>query len=416
MSITGAVRAAVTRFDPYPGADLVIDPSGRKGRRHYQRNGIFYPTLAAFIASISATPIRSSAAMAWTQGGYLVPFATGEGRETDSGLFLGQAAQGLYTRWDPTTAQIGTTGNCSDTTAPANAPLSGRNWIALDNTAGTAYAYPAITSTAASTQVTCSVLCETQDGSSPVYGSLNSSNDFRFVGAGAGALTSESVRYVRRSGNVWEVIVTGLLPAGGASTYIGLLRHTLHNTRALKFSGFTAVTGAVEAPPIIATGSALNILADNLALGTSALPAEGTIILTYVVPPAAVGSAARTYGWFGFDTGNSRFCLRAGDIGSATTPVALCGDGSAITALTGTSLTPGSVAKIAVAYSTLSAQFAMCVNGVDQTAARQLAAAALAYNLNVGGVGGANALNSPFHSFEIYPRFMSAAERIGRTL
>jgi len=175
--------------------------------------------------------------------------------------------------------------------------------------------------------------------------------------------------------------------------------------------------GAFATSPIITTGSTGTRDGEVVSLGTAALPPEGTIVLTYVVQPTAVGTAARTYGFNLTDAGNSRFSLRIGDIGSATTPVAIIGDGTALTTLTASSLTPGTTAKVAVSYSSLSAQFAMAVNGSDQTGARQAVAATLALTFRLGSIGtpGTNAINSPISRAQIIPRFLTAAERIALT-
>ena len=181
--------------------------------------------------------------------------------------------------------------------------------------------------------------------------------------------------------------------------------------------GLQVEAGAFATSPIITTGAAGTRDGEVVSLGTAALPPEGTIILTYVVQPTAVGTAARTYGFNLTDAGNSRFSLRIGDSGLATTPVAIIGDGAALTTLTGSSLTPGTTAKVAVSYSSLSAQFAMAVNGSDQTGARQAVAATLALTFRLGSIGtpGTNAINSPIARAQIIPRFLSAAERIALT-
>jgi hypothetical protein len=211
-------------------------------------------------------------------------------------------------------------------------------------------------------------------------------------------------------------------PAGATTANVRFeTTGTITNTTAYDFTLFIGAPqfeqGSFATSPIITTGAAGTRDGEVVSLGTAALPPEGTIVLTYVVQPTAVGTAARTYGFNLTDAGNSRFSLRIGDSGLATTPVAIVGDGTALTTLTASSLTPGTTAKIAVSYSSLSAQFAMAVNGSDQTAARQAVAATLALTFRLGSIGtpGTNAINSPIARAQIIPRFLSAAERIALT-
>jgi hypothetical protein len=213
---------------------------------------------------------------------------------------------------------------------------------------------------------------------------------------------------------LFSITVTG---AGTLSPRVGLGVNAGGATGTVRFSLPQTEQGSFATSPIITTGAAGTRDGEVVSLGTAALPAEGTIILTYVVQPTAVGTAARTYGFNLTDAGNSRFSLRIGDSGSATTPVAIIGDGAALTTLTGSSLTPGTTAKVAVSYSSLSAQFAMAVNGSDQTGARQAVAATLALTFRLGSIGtpGTNAINSPIARLQIIPRFLSAAERIALT-
>lgn len=216
---------------------------------------------------------RPTSAWAWDAAGKIVAFGSGAPRRTDLGLYVGAQAVGLFTRWDPTAAQIATKGNCADTTEPADAPLAGRNWIALDNTSALAYAYPATVSIPANTQVTICILVATQDGSQPVVGATDfGAYDFSLRGHNGNYLSSLSARYTRRSGNVWDVTVTGTTPGTGTSVFLGIARATTNNARPLKFSGFTAVAGPVASPPIIATGTALTVAPEVLSQAL-ALPA-----------------------------------------------------------------------------------------------------------------------------------------------
>ncbi len=173
--------------------------------------------------------------------------------------------------------------------------------------------------------------------------------------------------------------------------------------------------GAFATSPIITTGAAGTRNGDQPAAGTSVLPPEGTIVLTYTVPPTAAGAAERLYGWRTEDSGNSRLALRIGDAGNNTAPAMVIGDGAAVSTLTGSNLTPGTTAKVACSYSTLSAQAALCVNGTDQTVARQTASSMLSTLFQIGQSSGDFSASSPLLRLQIIPRFLTAAERIALT-
>jgi hypothetical protein len=223
---------------------------------------------------------------------------------------------------------------------------------------------------------------------------------------------------------------TGTVTLTGASTAGPLVGTGANNRVTLTFTPLAApliltVTGSVTTAqlevgafatsPIITTGAAGTRNGDQPAAGTSVLPPEGTIVLTYTVPPTAAGAAERLYGWRTEDSGNSRLALRIGDAGNNTAPAMVIGDGAAVSTLTGSNLTPGTTAKVACSYSTLSAQAALCVNGTDQTVARQTASSMLSTLFQIGQSSGDFSASSPLLRLQIIPRFLTAAERIALT-
>jgi hypothetical protein len=178
--------------------------------------------------------------------------------------------------------------------------------------------------------------------------------------------------------------------------------------------------GAFATSPIITTGAAGTRGADVVNVGSAVLSPEGTILASYVVPAAAVGTTNRAYVWTTQESGNNRFALRAGDppgsAGDGTRPLFIVGDGSALSSMAGTSLNSDTIAKTAASYSTLSAMAGVAFNGADQTAVRQLYAAATSQTFHLAQSNSAGAfLNSYLVRLQIIPRFLSAAERIALT-
>jgi hypothetical protein len=178
--------------------------------------------------------------------------------------------------------------------------------------------------------------------------------------------------------------------------------------------------GAFATSPIITTGAAGTRGVDVVNVGSAVLPPEGTVLASYVVPAAAVGTINRAYVWTTQESGNNRFALRAGDppgsAGDGTRPLFIVGDGSALSSMAGTSLNSDTIAKTAASYSTLSAMAGAAFNGVDQTAVRQLYAAATSQTFHLAQSNSAGALlNSYLVRLQIIPRFLTAAERIALT-
>lgn len=209
---------------------------------------------------------RAGAATGLTTSGLISSFAENIPQRTNRGLALEPAATNLFPRSAPTVAQLSLGLNASDTTAPASPPISGLNWLALDNTSSFAVAYQTLTVTL-STAYSISVLVETPDGSQPVASSTSLTGDFNFVCGGV-TDAAPTFSYLRLSGNVWRVTAAITTPVSPTAND-GIIRHSTQNTRALKFAGFQLVLGAVAGSPIVTTGSA----------ATRALP-----VFTEVVP------------------------------------------------------------------------------------------------------------------------------------
>lgn len=150
------------------------------------------------------TYTRTGSATAWRKDGTLAVFAPNVPRITDAGVTIEGQRTNLFARWDPTAAQVplgGTAVNCTNAASPPNAPLAGRNWIALDNSTAIAVAWSACQSVPASTVVTFSMLVETSDGSQPVWGTADTSGvDFQVRTQNGADLLSPSAKYIRRSG------------------------------------------------------------------------------------------------------------------------------------------------------------------------------------------------------------------------
>lgn len=231
------------------------------------------------------TYTRTGAATAWRADGTLAEFAPNVPRITDLGVLIEGQRTSLAPRWDPNTAQVSLKVGCSDVGAPTIAPLSSRNWLALDNSTTAAYAYQSIT-VPASTQFTAQCLVETPDGSRPVCDDGSSAaTDFNLYAGGAG-LQGGVASYRRLVGNVWVISVTGLtLPAPNAN--FGPVRQATHSKRSLKFSGFQLEQASSASSPIITTGAAATRGADGLRLtgGVAAiLAAPYSVVVEAEIP------------------------------------------------------------------------------------------------------------------------------------
>lgn len=174
--------------------------------------------MTALLDLPGVTYSRTGGATAWRADGTLAEFAANVPRITDAGITIEGQRTNLFARWDPTAAQIGTKGNCTDVAAPAVAPLAERNWITLDNTAATAFGYQAPSLTA-STVYTLSALVETPDGSQPIVGG-SATGDFGFYVSGLAAAVSPS--YKKLIGNVWLASIQVTTPPDSIQALAGV--------------------------------------------------------------------------------------------------------------------------------------------------------------------------------------------------
>lgn len=317
------------------------------------------------------TYTRTGAAKAWRKDGTLAVFAPNVPRITDAGVTIEGQRTNLFARWDPTAAQVsvgGTTVNCSDVAAPASAPLTGRNWIALDNSVSTAVAWAACQSIPTSTIVTCSLLVETLDGSQPVFGTADTSGvDFQVRTQNGADLFAPSAKYIRRSGNVWEVQVTGTTPASVATTQFGPRRSASHNKRPLKFSGFQLELGTRASTPIITTGASATVGADNLYLGGlgSVLAAPFSVVADVAEAPSIPGAATSLVAVSSGSTANRLTVYRHGFTGTLRATVRANSVSAEVVGASTTTMT----GRIKIALSFDGATMRWATNGVAQPSA-----------------------------------------------
>lgn len=360
--------------------------------------------------------------------GNVIQFATGVPRITNRGILVEEARTNLFERsyefdnayWSKTNLTVTTGLTAPDGTATAQrlqaTTTAATNCVRAVTVNATSATYSIFAKKGSgATDANLFTLRNTTTATILISGTINYDTGVWTYNTGSTGVTVTPL-----ADGWYRIAITatsGITSGNSIQGYVCYLGNTETAGENAIVWGAQLELGAFATSPIITTGAAGTRDGETVSLGTAALPPEGTIILTYVVQPTAVGTAARTYGFNLTDAGNSRFSLRIGDSGLATTPVAIMGDGAALTTLTGSSLTPGTTAKVAVSYSSLSAQFAMAVNGSDQTGARQAVAATLALTFRLGSIGtpGTNAINSPIARAQIIPRFLSAAERIALT-
>lgn len=245
---------------------------------------------------------RTGAGTAFALDGRVLPFASGQPRLTDRGLLQEGAATNLMTRFAPTAAQIATKANAADTLAPANAPMTGLDWIALDNTSALAYAYAPSSAVPASTRVVMTLWVETPDGSPPAIGP-NAGSDFDLRFHLGQMLTDITRAYRRLSGHVWECRVTGTTPGGVPGAYAGPYRQTNYTTRLLRFCGLDlqVTPSGAGTSPIVTTGASATRGADSASLTVPAGCAHWEA--EYGTAGTASGSGLTPGGTFDLTTG-----------------------------------------------------------------------------------------------------------------
>lgn len=183
--------------------------------------------------------------------GTYLPFAEHVPRRTDMGLWTEPASTNLFPRFAPSQAQLVGNANVTAAVEPDAPPISGLNWLALNNTGGGAYAYQAV-SLAPATSYTLQMWVETPDGSPPVVGTTSATGDLCLLIGGA--ILTGSVGMEALSGKVWRVWSTGVTGASPAQ-HGGVIRYASQATRALKFAGFQIEPGVLATSPIVTTGA-----------------------------------------------------------------------------------------------------------------------------------------------------------------
>jgi hypothetical protein len=337
--------------------------------------------------------------------GNVIQFATGVPRITNRGILVEEARTNSVL-WSIDFSQINSGNNLSSTVSTNVGPAPDGTTTAdrVELTAGVGFRYTRGASVAAGTYT----------GTFWIRASTPADVRCRL----SRAFAAENAAVTASVTTAWQRVSISLTTTATDQIEIGVDARvsTGANGNAVDVEvwGFQIELGAFATSPIITTGAAGTRNGDQPAAGTSVLTPEGTIILTYIVPPAAA-AVERLFGWRTEDSGNSRLALRIGETGNQTAPAMVVGDGTAVSTLTGSSLTPGTTAKVACSYSTLSAQAALCVNGTDQTVARQTASSMLSTLFQIGQATGDFSATGPILRLQIIPRFLSAAERIALT-
>lgn len=245
--------------------------------------------------------------------GTYASFAAHEPRRTDMGLWSEPASTNLFPRFAPSQPQLGGNANVTAVTEPATPPITGLNWLALNNTGGAAYAYQPVTLAAATTW-TMQIWVETPDGSPPVVGATSLAGDFCLLLGGA--IVTGTVDMEALSGKVWRVwatAVTGSAP----SVNSGVIRYAGQTPRTLKFSGFQLEAGALATSPMVSAGSAasrggdLARLTDLVTIGEVTLAGEFAL---YGGGSAVLASARRAAS---LDDGTSANRIELGNLDGA---------------------------------------------------------------------------------------------------
>lgn len=207
--------------------------------------------LAGLAALPGWTYSRTGPGWARQLDGTYAPFAEHVPRRTDMGLWSEPASTNLFARFAPSQPQLGGNVRVTTVTEPDFAPITGLDWLVLNNTDGTAYAYQTV-SLAPATPYTLQMWVETPDGSPPVVGTTSGTGDFCLLIGGA--ILTGSVGMEALSGKVWRVWGTAATGAS-PSQHGGVIRYASQATRALKFAGFQIEAGTLATSPIVTTGA-----------------------------------------------------------------------------------------------------------------------------------------------------------------
>lgn len=398
-------------IDAADQAGLSFAPTGINFAKNTGR--LDYVDAASAAAVPGLTYTRTGSATAWRKDGTLAEFAPNVMRRTDAGVTIEGQRTNLFARWDPTLEQISTKGGyVSNVQPPANAPLTGRNWVGLGagNTSTPAYMYIQCSSVASSTTVTLSFLCETPDGTPPVYGTA-AGDDFDVGFINGHPPTGISFSTIRRSGNIWECRLTGVTSAAGASVYAGVRRSSAaQNQRPLKFSGFQLELGARASTPIITTGAAATVGADNLALAKTIAAGEDFTALVEAVIQPSVGLVGSLLAVSDGTIANQVYIRRStGGSLSAQTTV-----GGVATSTLSAAFASGGKAKCAIRRSGKS--ITLAVNGVVVGQDGQPSASIALSRINIGtraDVGQGEP--STYNSTTLFPFALTDAELVEMT-
>ncbi|MBO9501085.1 hypothetical protein [Brevundimonas sp. A19_0] len=255
----------------------------------------------------------SRAGTAWGRhaDGTYTSFPAHTPRRTDMGLWCEPASTNLFPRFAPSQGQLGGNGNVADTAPPGAPPLSGLNWLALNNAGAAAYAYQSVI-LAAATAYTVQVWVETPDGSPPAVGATSSTGDFCLLVGGA--ILSGPAGMEPLAGKVWRVwstVTTGVGPSANS----GLVRYAGQTTRALKFTGFQLEAGVLATSPIVTTGAAASRAADVARLTDLEALGEVTLAAKFTLHGrvAATGTDLRIAACLDSGTSDNRLDLGAMD-------------------------------------------------------------------------------------------------------
>ncbi len=370
----------------------------------YYRIGGTEDTALADMPGITIT--RASTGYARTVAGTFTSFASGAARITDRGLLVEPAATNLFPRYAPTTAQLGTGTNTSNTTEPSSPPISSLQWLQV-GAGGVGIAYQAVTLTAATTY-TASCMIETPDGSSPVGGPNNASTDFSFVMAGV-VLSSGTYNYLRLSGNTWLVWHTFTTAGSISSTNCGIFRQATQNTRTLKFAGFQIETGSRATSPIVTTGSSATRAADVIQITGLTIGQEVTVAADIALTggDSTVTSAGRFI--FDLDGGTTADRVYANNVNGALGFATVAA--SSTTASVEVAGTAAIDATVKLAYRSRVNDFRMARGGTLSTADTSGAVPSALTRLTIGGIStGANQLSGFIRRLVIIPAALTDAQ------
>jgi hypothetical protein len=287
---------------------------------------------------------RTGAGYAETQGGVLVPFASGVPRITDKGLLVEGQATNLLTQSEFANGVTDAPTRGGLVSATSFSGFAGGIAFGHDGST-TSWAYKTF-STAATTTYTISVFVEMADGLAPSFGAstvASALNDFVLV-VGADAIGPLSYVVQPLAGGVYRVSATTTTGAS-PGTSNGVVKYNTNSSRTFKVTGYQLEAASFASSYIPTTGAQATRGADDATLASLTIPSEATFVWRGELN--ALTTATRLFELHD-GTENNRIFVQVNNSGVVTAFATLAGSTTTIGTSSAGAVTAGTPFRVAV--------------------------------------------------------------------